>query len=496
MGEKKDNKNSNLKIHAFNNIVGKDIPQYRESINRQGNFVQWGDDNLFPYYLISLLSYSPKHNGIVNAKASMIGGNGFDKIKMSNEAKTFIANITNQDDLEEVLKKISLDLEVFGCYALNIIWSNDRKKIAEINYIPVQNIRVLENKDGLDEYLFSKDWRNVNLSENKPKPFKAFSLTNRDEASQILFEKEYTTGSNFYSTPGYVSGLRWIHMEWSISDFHLNNIQNSFQPSIFINFPNGIPTDEEMSLNTRQLNRQFQGPPGKGAPFITYSDDKDSAPVVTTIDSNSSDSQYVELNTVITEGILAAHRVNDPAIFGLNTGLNSGLVSNQSQILNSLEIFKAQYIIPRQIILEKTFNRLARINGIFDKMAISQYELNFAKMDLAISDVMSILESSLADSVKYNMLIINGFSEEDASKLVPNGDIIKPVVKATPEAMEDVNTTPTINDNLKGLSAQENADIYRIIRDFNKGKLPEAMALIRLGAYGIDAETAKEILGL
>jgi molybdopterin-guanine dinucleotide biosynthesis protein len=139
-------------------------------------------------------------------------------------------------------------------------------------------------------------------------------------------------------------------------------------------------------------------------------------------------------------------------------------------------------------------------------MTLSQYELNFAKMDLAISDVMSILESSLPDSVKYNMLIINGFSEEDASKLVPNGDKSPAQVNTnsldvnktttTPEAMEDVNTTPPVNDNLKGLSAQENADIYRIIRDFNKGKLPEAMALIRLGAYGIDAESAKEILGL
>ena len=37
-------------------------------------------------------------------------------------------------------------------------------------------------------------------------------------------------------------------------------------------------------------------------------------------------------------------------------------------------------------------------------------------------------------------------------------------------------------------------DIIRIVRDFNKGKLPEALARTRLAAYGFDAETINEIL--
>ena len=37
-------------------------------------------------------------------------------------------------------------------------------------------------------------------------------------------------------------------------------------------------------------------------------------------------------------------------------------------------------------------------------------------------------------------------------------------------------------------------DIIRIVRDFNKGKLPEALERTRLAAYGFDAETINEIL--
>ena len=53
----------------------KDIPQYKESVNVRGNFINFGDDNMMPNYYISLLDRSPKHNAIIHQKASMIGGN-------------------------------------------------------------------------------------------------------------------------------------------------------------------------------------------------------------------------------------------------------------------------------------------------------------------------------------------------------------------------------------------------------------------------------------
>jgi hypothetical protein len=60
----------------------------------------------------------------------------------------------------------------------------------------------------------------------------------------------------------------------------------------------------------------------------------------------------------------------------------------------------------------------------------------------------------------------------------------------TPEAKE----APSVNDNLKGLSAAQNSDIYRIIRDHERGKLNIAIATARLAAYGIDSDTIENIL--
>jgi hypothetical protein len=53
---------------------------------------------------------------------------------------------------------------------------------------------------------------------------------------------------------------------------------------------------------------------------------------------------------------------------------------------------------------------------------------------------------------------------------------------------------PTINDNLKGLSAKDNMDMMRIMRDFSKGRLAEPLARTRLAAYGIDQDTINQLL--
>jgi hypothetical protein len=186
---------------------------------------------------------------------------------------------------------------------------------------------------------------------------------------------------------------------------------------MFINFPTGIPTDEEMALNDKKLIRQLAGPKGGGKAFITYSEDKDSAPIIQPIESNSNDQKYIDLNDIITEGILGAHRVNHPDLFGLgNPG--DGITIGQSQILDHLEMFRSQYIIPKQRFIEKCINRLARVNGVQDKLQIAEYELNFAKMDLSVPDVLAILAAPISDNAKKSMLVLNGYNEDDANKLV------------------------------------------------------------------------------
>ena len=411
------------------NAIGKDIPQYKESVNVRGGFINFGDENAMPDYYISLIDRSPKHNAIIHQKASMTSGNGISRKDLSNEALIWISNAMNEMDMDEIAARIGYDLEVYGAFLLNIVWSKDRKKIAEINYMNPQAMRMaIPDIDGkIPGYYISKDWSNIEKEGNRPVFYPAFSTADRSDPSQLLYVRTYQAGKYFYGVPEYISGSRWIEMEYEISQFHLSNIRNGFAPSMFINFPTGIPTDEEMAINDKKLMRQLAGPKGGGKAFITYSEDKDSSPIISPIESNSNDSKYIELNDIITEGILGAHRANDPALFGLSNG-EGGIFSSQNQILNSLELFRSQYIVPKQRFIEKCLNRLARINGISDKIELNEYELNFSKMDVSISDILSILQSPISDDAKKSLLSINGYSEEDANKLV----ITAPTIKNNP----------------------------------------------------------------
>lgn len=417
--EEEDFKNMTpLRSYEFSSI-GKDIPQYQETNNTGGGFINFGDDNIYPNYLISLVDRSPKHNAIINQKSSMIAGNGFIKEDLSNEALNFIANVSNDEDLEEIFAKCAYDLEIFGAFLLNIVWSKDRTRIAEINYMSPQSMRISEPDPKwpqLERYWISKDWSDIRREFNTPVLYSGFSTSDRSDANQILYCKTYVSGKYWYGVPEYISGARWIEMEYEISDFHLKNIKNGFAPSMFINFPTGIPTDEEMALNDRKLMRQLAGPKGGGKAFITYSESKDDAPIIQPIESNDNDKKFVDLNDIITEGILGSHRVNDPALFGLSKP--GSLFVGQSHILDSLEIFRTQYVVPRQRFIEKCIKRLARVNGITEDIKLKEYSLNFTKMDVSIGDVLSILTSNISEEAKRSMLILNGYSEEDADKLI------------------------------------------------------------------------------
>ena len=54
----------------------------------------------------------------------------------------------------------------------------------------------------------------------------------------------YTPGNDVYPLPAYVAATNDIILDGKVSRFHVNNISNGLQPSLFISMKNGIPTPE------------------------------------------------------------------------------------------------------------------------------------------------------------------------------------------------------------------------------------------------------------
>jgi hypothetical protein len=400
-----------FKIFNFNAL---EIPQFGEYESRYG-WIQFGDDNLYPNYLQALLARSGKHNAIVKFKSMMIGGNGLNEDNLSNDSLKFILNQFGSDTLEEIVAKSSYDLEIYGAFALNIVWSKDRKKIASINYIDVSKLRIANpdpKQPGLDQYYLCADWSNTR--KYVPTKYDGFNYNKKSNPSQILYVKEYRPGCEWYGQPEYIPGVNWMELEYEISAFHLNEAKGGFAPSMLINFSTGIPSDEEMDLVINRLRKEYEGTTGKKTLF-TFSDGVDKAPVITPIQLNNSDERFIGLNKEVTEGVLTAHRVTNPTLFGIRT---EGQLGGRSELVESLEIMQSQYINPKQRIIERTINKLANVNGIFEEIKLNKYTLNIAKTGLETADVLSILTSTLSNEQKFTLLVQSGYEEQTAKELV------------------------------------------------------------------------------
>lgn len=405
----------NFKVKVINMSADYYIPKYEERKIKDA-WITWGEGNNFPSRLLSLMNKSSKHNAILKTKAAMIGGNGFNKDNLSLSALQFIKNVYNKYDLDEILARVSYDLEIYGAFSLNIVWSRDRKSIAQINYIDPTKIRIAtpnENSE-IDSYWVCDDW--TSIRKHQPVLYPGFSTKNRSQASQILYVKDYRPGCEFYGIPEYISASNWIELEWEISMFHISSIRNGFHPSMVINFATGVPTEEEMDTVIRRLRQEYEGAASGSKVIFTFSDGGDTAPTITPIQLNDSDQRFIELNKNVTEGILVGHRVVNPTLFGVKT---EGELGGKNDILESMQVFQAQYIDPKQYLIEKVFNKLSRVNGITDILKINKFEIQLS-IEPDVQDLLNILTSELSENQKIQILISIGYKQEEAEKLVKN----------------------------------------------------------------------------
>jgi hypothetical protein len=81
----------------------------------------------------------------------------------------------------------------------------------------------------VDTYYICADWSNVRS--NKPYPVAAFNTNDRTAGSQLIYTGSYSPNMDIYFTPDYIAANNWALIDAKVSEFHLNNINNSFSGS-------------------------------------------------------------------------------------------------------------------------------------------------------------------------------------------------------------------------------------------------------------------------
>jgi len=332
---------------------------YREGT--QGDWVNYGDDNLYPQYLVDLYHASPTHNALCTTIAMMIFGEGFEPADLN--AKLLAA----QWDLDSELRKCAIDLKIQNGFALEVNWSLDRTTIANISHLPFENVRsgFCDENEVVDWYYYSRDWMD---KRQEPTPIARFNPDTKNEyPTQILYMKPFSVGSYYYPKPDYIGAINYIELEKEISVFHINNIKNGLSPSFAIHFKNGIPSDEERRMIRRDIENQAAGAQNAGKFWMTFSDEPDRAPTIEPFALSDADKQYQFLSEETTAKIMIGHRVTNPQMFGVMVAGKLGGAG--SELVESAAIFDEQVIQPYRMLLEETTKSLLNASGVPSTMA-------------------------------------------------------------------------------------------------------------------------------
>ena len=429
------------------------VPVLKELPNK--GWVMFGEDNKFPNTLLNMFNKSSKHNGIVLGKVNYITGKGFDHVVQANP----------YENCNEILKKVSLDIEVFGGCYLEIQY-NEIGKIGAFYHVPYQKVR--SSKDNTQFYV--KDWESYKKND-EPKVFAAYNpnqdVTLLRNQTQILYYKEYRPGVETYSYPGYMGALNAIQTDIEISKYHLSTITNGMFASKMISFFEGIPTEEEKREIEKGFKSKFTGSENAGNIVLNFGKDPAKRPQLDDLSSTELDKHFDILSKSVQTEIFSGHQITSPMLFGIKT---EGQLGGRSEIRDAYEIFKNTYVNDKQQSLELLFKEITGQDHKIIPVEPIGFEFSEATL-LQIAPKKWLLEKIGIDAAQY------------------------PEIAQT-EAAGPTESAP-VNENLKNLSGRQWQSLTRIIRKYEKGEISQEQAKLLLkSSLGLNDDEVNTMLSI
>ena len=400
------------------------------SETKSNEWVDFGEDNLFPKELQELYLTNPMNQSIINRKALMMGGSGVDFEKSGLVNPSFMKLIKFADgksDLESLIKRWSLDYQ-FGSFAIEVMWSRDFSKITKIKYVDASKVRSGWMTNGeVNEYFYSENWSNT--SKYPPRKIKSFDTSNKVDANQMLFTTKETIGLNYYGMPSWYSAKNSILLNTGLTTHYLNDLNNGFSGKMAIKFKFVPKTLKEKDDIVDRVNKSYTGKRGKKLMYF-FSKTPELSPDIENITNDQASEEWLAISENSTQNILTAHGVTSPELFGVAI---SGSLGN-SELEEAYNIFFNTVVRPDQLTLQNTINRLLSIND-FPEIKIKQTSVlevesedgssidkeksyNGAQITSAVTIMQNVNEGILTEDQAIQFLIqMLGFEEEQAFAL-------------------------------------------------------------------------------
>lgn len=348
---------SSSKVHVVN-LSSYTTPNISEVQGK--DWVQYGDDNNYFQYLIDRYNGSPTNNALINGVVDFIYGKGLDATDSARKPSEYAAmrGLFSKD----CVKQLVADYKMMGQCAIQVIYSQDHNSIVEIAHIPIETLRAEKcDEDGdIKGYYYAKDWSAVASRKETPVRIPAFGTSK--EGLEVLYIKPYRAGFYYYSPVDYQGGLPYAELEEEIANFHINNIQNGLNPSMLINFNNGVPSEEERRAIEMQIANKFSGTSNAGKFILAFNDNAESKATLDTVQLSDAHNQYQFLSNEAMQKLMVAHRITSPMLMGIKD--SSGLGNNAEELKTASVLFENIVIKPMQETLLDGFEKILIYNDI------------------------------------------------------------------------------------------------------------------------------------
>lgn len=354
-----------------------ELPRLKETSNFK--FINYGDDNLYPQYLVNLTRTSALHRTLIENKAKLVAG--ADITVNGTPIKDWVNGLTgptairinnlffnSKFPLRDWLKKTAKDFEIFGAYSSEVIWSKDFEYIKILKHIDTSKIRSgVMNKNGeIDKYFFSRDWSRWNTKDLTP--ISQFDIENMRDYNQIIYKREYNPDLDYYTEPSYIGGLTYINLDSELGLFNLSHIQNGLNPGLVFKVPFQFKSNEEKNAFMMEFMNHFKGARNNKNPLI-LAKNGDQSWEIDKVDVPNFDAQLIALGDFILQELIFAHRITNGALVGLLVPGKLG-GTDADELEYSTKQFMKFVIEPSRLMLEETLEDVLKTHGIVAEIKI------------------------------------------------------------------------------------------------------------------------------
>lgn len=394
------------------------MPQPYEDVifSDSEKMVNYGNNNLYPNFLLELYNNSPIHSSIINSKKTYIIGDGL-KYSTGTAITTPVNDI---ESFDEFISKCIIDYLIFNYFCVEVLYNVLNQPIQYI-WIPAHKVRT--NK-GKTKFWYSEDW----YKRIKPIQYDRYTINNQTSTSKIFFFDGYFPSlNNVYPSPEYTGCLKSITTDVAIRDFNLNNIKNHFSVSTLITFFNGSNLPDEVKKQVlKDIKESYSGEHGKKV-IVDFQQANGKSADVRNISPGDWDKAYTVIAQNVSDDIYRGHQVTSPMLMGVKT---EGQLGGATELETAYEIFKNTYIRQKRQELTGAFNHL------FTSSAIINGFLQFTDK--------ALFSTQLSDTIKQQVYTVNELRKEaglpprsDGDRYIGQTNTIEPKIPGSIEQESD-----------------------------------------------------------